>query len=173
MLSIAGSNVVSAPQSISPPNDVDEGSGPLKKLNGEDDGWRIFELEVVDDGGAEEVWGGALGTAKVNCDCLSAMFSCWSRLRRSRKLLFSVWASSFLASRAASLSSNCVERKISTNHSCGDEKILTSLTCFSLRSRNALCAARFCSLRLSNLDSSCCYIGELESFCNIVVPFHT
>lgn len=38
ILSMAGSKVVSAPQSISPPNDIDDGPELLKKLNGEDDG---------------------------------------------------------------------------------------------------------------------------------------
>lgn len=46
------------------------------------------------------------GTAKVNDDCLSDRFSFCRRERRSRRFSFSDTACSFLASSAATLSSN-------------------------------------------------------------------
>jgi len=42
----------------------------------------------------------------------------------------------------------------------GGKGILTSLTCFSLRSLNARCAARFCSLRFINRTSSWCGLPD-------------
>jgi hypothetical protein len=46
------------------------------------------------------------GTVNVNDDCLSAMFSFCRRVKRSLRFSFSVSVAVFLASRAATLSSN-------------------------------------------------------------------
>lgn len=84
-------------------DDVEEGEGAVDCVEPEEKG----EVELKDTrAGAFSTLPAVFGTANVNDDSLSITFSFCKRERRSRRFSFSDEAASFLASRAATLSSN-------------------------------------------------------------------